>query len=187
MKRASSFRASSFEQLAIPHMDAAFTLAHWLVRSRPDAEDIVQDAYLRAYRGYDGFAGDNIKPWLLAIVRNVAYRRLSDRTRASNVIAFDDAFRTDPGGEPGEARIASDDPDPEQLLIRDGERACVLSALEALPPNLREVLVLRELEELSYRDIASIIAAPIGTVMSRIARGREQLREVLLARTRKEA
>jgi RNA polymerase sigma-70 factor (ECF subfamily) len=180
-------RVDEFERLAVPHMGAAFSLAFWLTRSRSDAEDTVQDAYLRAYRGFAGFSGGDIKPWLLAIVRNAAYRLLGNRRRGSNIVSFDEAFQTEPGEEPGVDRVASDAPTPELLLIRDGERAGLLAALETLAPTLREVLVLRELEGMTYREIASVIGAPIGTVMSRLARGREQLRSVLTAHRKKEA
>jgi RNA polymerase sigma-70 factor, ECF subfamily len=124
---------------------------------------------------------------LLAIVRNVAYRMLTSQKRGSNVISFDDAFQVESDDEPGIYRLANDDPTPEQILIGKGERAELLAALETLAPALREVLVLRELEGLAYREIATVIGAPVGTVMSRLARGRENLRRVLVAHRKKEA
>lgn len=168
---------SNFERAALPHMDAAFNLAFWLVRSRPDAEDIVQDAYLRAFRAYDSLTGD-IRPWLLTIVRNVAYRWHANRSRSGNVISFDEAF---PGrsGEAGEASIASDAASAEAVLIGDGERAMVLAALAQLPPAYREVIVLREIETFSYREIADVTGVPVGTVMSRLSRARAELKIVL--------
>src|SRR5262245_22785581 len=177
---------TTFEQCALPHLDAAHNLAYWLVRSRPDAEDIVQDAFVRAFRAFGTFRGGDIKPWLLTIVRNVAYRWLSVRKRASNVVSIEDAFgpRADDGA--GDAWIASDEPSPEALLIGAQERARVLTALAALPPAFREVLVLREIEELPYGEIADIIGTPVGTVMSRLSRARAELRNRLSALIEKE-
>ena len=180
-------RRSSFETLAVPHMPAAFTLAYWLVRSRADAEDIVQDAYIRAYRAFDTFEGEDCKPWVLAIVRNRALTFLGQRKRASNVVPFEDAFHTLEGEEPGESRIPSNEPSAEAAMITDGERAAVMQALSELPPLFREVLILREIEELSYRDIADVAGIPIGTVMSRLARARDRLRDIVVAQNKKEA
>jgi RNA polymerase sigma-70 factor (ECF subfamily) len=169
---------SSFERLALPCMDAAFNLAFWLVRSRPDAEDIVQESYMRAFRAFHGFAGPDVRPWLLAIVRNVAYRWLSNRRRAANVISIDEAFDR-AGDEPAEAQLVADTPSPEAQLIGEVDRAIVKNALAELPPIFREVLVLREIEGFSYREIAEVTGAPVGTVMSRLARGRRELRKTL--------
>jgi RNA polymerase sigma-70 factor (ECF subfamily) len=166
-----------FEALALPCMEAAYNLAFWLVRSRPDAEDVVQEAYLRAMRAFDGFRGDDMRPWLLAIVRNTAYRWLNNRRRSDTVVSLDEAF-ADGGGE-GANQIATDEPTAEQRVIGAAERDYVLRALAELPPAFREVLVLREIEDLSYRDIAEVTGAPIGTVMSRLSRGRGELRKVL--------
>jgi len=160
-------------------MEAAFNLAFWLVRSRPDAEDIVQEAYLRAFRAFDSFRGDDIRPWLLAIVRNTAYRWLSNRRRSGTVISLEQAF-ADGGDEgTGARQIAADEPTAEERLIGAAERDYVQRALAELPPAFREVLVLREIEGFSYRDIAEVTGAPIGTVMSRLSRGRGELRKVL--------
>jgi len=169
---------SSFERLTLPHLDAAFNLAFWLVRSETDAEDIVQESYMRAFRGFHGFAGTDVKPWLMAIVRNAAYRWLSNRRRSANVISLDEAFGG-PGEEPPEAQIASEDPTPEAALMGEVDRGLVRSALAELPPIFREVIVLREIEGLAYRDISRVTGAPIGTVMSRLARGRRELRKTL--------
>jgi RNA polymerase sigma-70 factor (ECF subfamily) len=168
-----------FEPLALPCMEAAFNLAFWLLRSRPDAEDVVQEAYLRAFRAFDSFRGDDIRPWLLAIVRNTAYRWLSNRRRSGTVISLEEAF-ADGGDEgTGARQIATDEPTAEERLIGAAERDYVQRALAELPPAFREVLVLREIEGFSYRDIAEVTGAPIGTVMSRLARGRGELRKVL--------
>ncbi len=167
-----------FEQLATPHMAAAFNLAYWIVRDRADADDVVQDAYLRAFRAFGGFKGDDIRPWLLTIVRNVAYRALQGRKRAGNVVSLDAALQ--PRGEASVREIASDAPSSEAVLIAAGERGQVLAALAEVPLVFRDVVVLREMEGLSYREIADVTGAPIGTVMSRLARGREELRKNLL-------
>jgi RNA polymerase sigma-70 factor (ECF subfamily) len=158
-------------------MEAAFNLAFWLVRSRTDAEDVVQEAYLRAFRSFDSFRGEDIRPWLLAIVRNSAYRWLSNRRRSGTVVSLEEAF-VDGEGE-GTNQIATDEPTAEERLIGAAERDYVLRALAELPPAFREVLVLREIEGFSYRDIAEVTGAPIGTVMSRLSRGRGELRKVL--------
>lgn len=166
-----------FERVAVIHMDAAYNLAYWLVRDRDDAEDVVQDAYLRAFRAFDGVTGKDIKPWLLTIVRHVAYRWLSVRKRRSNVVPLDGAI---PGDDDERAiEVASDAPSAEDMLVGRADQALVRSALAELPPAFREVIVLREFEELSYRDIAEVTGMPVGTVMSRLARGRDQLRERL--------
>ena len=170
---------SSFERLALPQMDAAFNLAFWLVRDQADAEDIVQESYLRAFRAFNGFAGPDFKPWLLAIVRNAAFRWLSNRRRSGNVISIDEAFAGRAGEEPAEAQIAAEEPTPEAQLLGKIDRDLVRKALDELPPIFREVLVLREIEGLAYREIAEAAGAPIGTIMSRLARGRNELRKAL--------
>lgn len=170
---------SRFERLALPCMEAAYNLAFWLLRSRPDAEDVVQEAYLRALRAFDGFRGDDIRPWLLAIVRNCAYRWLSNRRRSGSVVSLEQAFAGSGEDDIGGREIASDAPSAEERLIGAAERDYLLRALAELPPALREVLVLREIEGLSYREIAEVTGAPIGTVMSRLSRGRAELRKTL--------
>jgi RNA polymerase sigma-70 factor (ECF subfamily) len=169
---------AEFERLALPHMDAAYTLAFWLLRSRPDAEDAVQDAYLRAFRAFRNVEGD-IRPWLLKIVRNVALRKLSERARAANVIPFDTAYSDRLGSERAALQVAADAPSAEDVAIEAGEQAMVRAALAELAPTFREALVLREIEALSYREIAGLTGIPIGTVMSRLARARAELRKVL--------
>ena len=172
---------TTFEHAALPHMDAAYNLAYWLVRSRPDAEDVVQEAFLRAFKSYHSLTGADIRPWLLTIVRNVAYRWLANRNRGGNVISFDEAFPGRTGDQAGEANIASDAASAEAVLIGDSERAMVIAALARLPPVYREVIVLREIEDLPYRDIANVTGVPVGTVMSRLSRGRAELKKVLTA------
>jgi RNA polymerase sigma factor (sigma-70 family) len=168
-----------FERLLLMHTDAAYNLAYWLVRNPDDAQDVVQDAFLRAFRAQDSVVADDIKPWLLTIVRNTAYRWLAVRKRTANVISFDGAVspRDDEFGPA--LQVPSDDPSPEDLLVSNGDQALVRTALAELPPAVREVIVLRELEDMSYREIADITNVPIGTVMSRLARARDQLRLAL--------
>ena len=175
-------RLDQFERLALPHMTAAHTLAYWLMRNRSDAEDVVQDAYLRAFRGFSGFRGGDFRVWLLTIVRNAAFRAMSDRSRQSNVFPLRDAL---PAVDPVED-MASADPSPEDQLIAKNDQALVLRALEELPPLNREALVLREVEGLTYKDIATVTGVPVGTVMSRLARGREQLRAKLETQAEKD-
>jgi RNA polymerase sigma-70 factor (ECF subfamily) len=170
--------ASRFERLALPQLEAAYNLAFWLTRSRPDADDIVQDAYVRALRAFDGFRGDDIKPWLLAIVRNVAYRWLANRQRARNIVSLEETLAGTTAESPMD-QLASDEPSAEQMMMGAVERDYVLRALAELPPAFREVIVLREIEGLAYREIAEVTGTPVGTVMSRLARGRSELRKEL--------
>ncbi len=172
-------RLHEFERMALAHMDAAYNLAYWLVRNRDDAEDVVQDAYLRAFKALDTLTGEDVRPWLLAIVRNVAYRWLSVRKRTANVISIEGALSGRDDSDAPVMELASEDPSAEDVLVGRAEQALVRAALAELPPAFREAIVLRELEGLSYRDIAKVTSTPIGTVMSRLARARDQLRERL--------
>ena len=170
---------SRFERLALPCMEAAYNLAFWLVRSRTDAEDVVQEAYLRALRSFETFRGEDIRPWLLAIVRNAAYRWLNQRRRFDNVVSLQEAYGGNAEEEGQRMEPVADVPSAEQQLIGAAERDYVLRALAELPPAFREAVVLREIEGLSYRGIAEVTGAPVGTVMSRLSRGREELRKAL--------
>jgi RNA polymerase sigma-70 factor (ECF subfamily) len=151
-----------FEALAMPHLDAAYNLARWLTRNSAEADDIVQDAMLRAFRAFDGFRGEAAKPWLLAIVRNCHLNMMGQKKRQAAL----------PLGE----EITADDPTPEGHALASDDGRRLNAALAKLPEEFREVVVLRELEEMSYREIADVTGAPIGTVMSRLARGRALLR-----------
>ena len=167
----------SFEQQALPHLDAAWSLAFWLMRDRADAEDVVQDAYIRALRGFAGFRGEDMRPWLLAIVRNVAWRALAVRRRnTNNVIPIEAAYSRADEDQAGPMDIPSDEPSAETRLIEAGDRVLLTRALDAMTPLFREVLVLREIEEMSYAEIAAVIGIPQGTVMSRLSRARAELR-----------
>ncbi len=152
----------SFEQTVLPHLDAAYNLARWLVRDPALAEDLVQDALVRALRHFESLRGDNPRAWLLQIVRRAAYDAMTDRGRG---VSLDGA----------ELDLADPAPDPEASLAAGENLAQLDRALAALPIELRECLVLRELEELSYKDIARITGVPIGTVMSRLWRARRTL------------
>lgn len=158
-----------FERLVLPHMDAAHNLAFWIIRNREEAEEAVQEAMLRAFRFFDGLRGDDAKAWLLGIVRNTCYTLHARAPDAARHEAFDEDIHTaeEPLG------------DPERAALARADSAAVNRALAALPAKFREVLVLRELEGLSYREIAAVAQVPMGTVMSRLARARSQLRRAL--------
>jgi len=159
-------RRRRFEAQALPHLDAAYNLARRLSRSPVDADDIVQDAMLRAFRAFDGFRGGDAKAWLLTIVRN-CWASAGSATRRRGHSRLDDENLTAP------------ESDPEQTAIQAGTRRRLDAVIAALPEEFREVLILRELEDLSYREIAQVTGTPIGTVMSRLARARALLRETV--------
>ena len=163
-------KLASFEEAVLPHVDAAYNLAHWLTRNDTDAEDVVQESYLRAFKFFVGFRGEDGRSWLLAIVRNTCYTWMQRNRSPDLMVPVDDELH----------EIESTDLNPEALLMQKAETLTVRRALEELPVEFREVLVLRELEEMSYRDIASITDLPLGTVMSRLARGRKQLQLALI-------
>jgi RNA polymerase sigma-70 factor (ECF subfamily) len=154
-----------FEALALPHLDSAYNLARWLARNDHDASDIVQEAYLRAFESFAGLRGDNARPWLLAIVRNTCFTWLARNRRPDRQLPFEDDEHADQDSWS----------DPAQCASQADERRRVDAAIERLPSEFREVVVLREIEELSYKEIASVLAVPIGTVMSRLSRGRHLL------------
>jgi len=160
-----------FEAQALPHLDAAYNLARWLARSSADADDIVQEAILRAYRGFDGFRGDDAKPWLLAIVRNCFFTAAGQARQRMGVPLPEEHAENDADALIDEA------PDPELIVMRADQRQKLDHIIAGLPQEFREVLILREMEDLSYRDIAQVTGSPIGTVMSRLARARALLKE----------
>ena len=160
-----------FEQTVLPHLDAAYNLARWLTRDQQDAEDVVQEAFLRALRHFNSFKGGDARPWLLAIVRNTYYTwRKQNRMPQDEMVLEEEKHP-----------VADESSDPEMLLLRETDRQLIQSALRKLPKEFMEVIVLREFEELSYKQIAEVIQIPCGTVMSRLARARKRLVQLLLA------
>lgn len=168
-------RSHRFQQLALPHLDAAYNLARWLSGSAGDADDVVQEAFVRAFRFFDTFHGENARPWLLAIVRRTWYTEWRRRANSLEVAPFDEQFDETSAFEETCSTFA----DPQTLLLQGEHARLVHEALEKLPVEFREVLILRELEDMSYRDIAVIADLPLGTVMSRLARGRRKLAALL--------
>jgi len=162
-------RLSEFERKVLPHLDAAYNLARFLMRNEQDAEDVVQEAALRAFRFFDDFRGENSRAWFLRIVRNTSFTVLKKNHPDEMNIAFDEELH---GGQtpPMDAGVALD---------RAQDRQSVRAAIEQLPPEFREAITLRELEGASYKEIADIAGVPIGTVMSRLARARRQLQLIL--------
>ena len=163
-----------FEAVVLPHLDAAHNLARWLIRREAEAQDVVQEAILRAYRFFGGFRGGDPRAWLLTIVRNTCYTWLANARGAYEAEEFDEALHAVP------------EETPESLAIAGAERERLARALEGLPRRSREVLVLRELEGFSYKEIAEITGIPIGTVMSSLSRARDRLQRALGAEDRKE-
>jgi RNA polymerase sigma factor (sigma-70 family) len=155
----------NFEEAVMPHLDAAYNLARWLTRNEADAQDMVQEAYLRALRFFGGFHGTDARAWLLTIVRNTCYTWLK-RNRSQELSGdFEEVVLTK----------ESDEPDPEVSHVLKVQSQLINEAIEKLPVEFREVVILRELEELSYKEIAAITGLPIGTVMSRLSRARKRL------------
>lgn len=157
------------EEVLLPHLDAAYNLARWLTRDDRDAEDIVQEAYLRAIKHFATFRGGNARPWVLTIVRNTYYTWIQHNRLTEPIDPFDDEKDI----------FISDAPNPEMLLQQESDKQMIRRALEKLPSHFLEVIVLREFEELSYQQIADVVQIPIGTVMSRLARARKRLAELL--------
>jgi RNA polymerase sigma-70 factor (ECF subfamily) len=166
----------NFEEAVMPHLRAAYNLARWLTRDKADAEDVVQEAYLRAFKHFSSFHGRDGRPWLLAIVRNTAYTWMQHNRSPELTIPLDDELH----------EIESKDLNPEALLLQSADTQMVRQVLEELPVEFREVIVLRELEGLSYKQIADVAEIPLGTVMSRLARARKRLQQSLASRGNKE-
>jgi RNA polymerase sigma-70 factor (ECF subfamily) len=163
----------NFEQKVLPHLDAAYNLARWLTRNEQDAQDVVQEAYICAFRFFGQFRGGSARPWLLRIVRNSCYTWLQQNRPPQPTTEFDEKlFGPDPLS-----------PNPEAILLHNERGTMLRHALERLPPKFREVVILRELEGLSYKEIAEVTGIPAGTVMSRLSRARGGLRESLSNQT----
>ena len=160
-----------FEDAVLPHLNAAYNLARWLTRNDQDAEDVVQEAYLRAWKFFGSFHGGESRPWLLTIVRRTCYTWLQHNRAHEEVTEFDDERHS----------VASEAANPETLLLHRVDAQELRHALEALPMEFREVIILRELEDCSYKEIAAITDVPLGTVMSRLARARQRLQHWLVS------
>jgi len=161
-----------FEQIVLPHLDAAYNLARWLTRNDEDAEDVVQEACLRAFKFFGGFYGGDSRAWLLTIVRNTCYTWLRHNRAHELTTPFDETIHD----------VECEGLNPEALLLHQADQQLLRRALEALPVESREVIVLRELEGLSYKEIGAIADIPLGTVMSRLARARKRLQHDLAKR-----
>lgn len=161
--------ARAFEEVVLPHLDAAFNYARWLTKNDADAEDVIQDACVRAIRFFPSLRDDDARPWLFAIVRNTWYSRISRRASPAEALPLDPRKH-----DPADGAL-----DPEAQLLQQHLVAAVRDAIERLPVDFREVLVLREIEGMSYKEIASVLCVPVGTVMSRLARARDRLSAVL--------
>jgi RNA polymerase sigma factor, sigma-70 family len=168
-------KVANFEEAILPYLDAAYNLARWLTRNDADAEDIVQEAILRAFKFFSGFHGHNGRAWTLRIVRNTYYSWLQKNRAGENNSEFDEEIH------------GIDQSNPETILIENVGRLELKQMLDELPVGFREIIVLRELEGLSYKEIANIIDLPLGTVMSRLARARERLMAGAAARQKEGA
>ena len=166
---------ASFEETILPHLDAAHNLARWLLRNEQDAQDVVQEAYLRAFRSFSGFHGTNGRAWLLTIVRNTSYTLLKKNRAVDFTTPFDEEIHAT-----GHESVS-----PATILEHSEDAELIREAMDELPAEFREILVLRHQEGLSYKEIANIARIPLGTVMSRLARARDKLKEYLAVRMSK--
>src|ERR1700719_2285016 len=171
-------RRERFEQTVLPHLDAAYNLARWLTRNDQDAQDVTQEACLRAFRFFDGYQGGNMRSWLLTILRNTCYTWLHQNRRANSTEEFNEEIHSSE---------VSGSADPEIQVLASVDKETLNRALEDLPDVFREALVLREMEGMSYKEIGDVTSASLGTVMSRLARARTRLRQSLGAAMGKES
>jgi len=169
-------KLTQFDQSILPHMNAAYNLARWLTRNEHDAEDMVQEAYLRAFKFFNTFHGLDGRSWLLSIVRNVCYTWLQQNRAQELTTMFDEETHS----------VDGDTSNPATLMLQSDDQQIVRQAVEELPVEFREVVVLRELEGFSYNEIAEVAKIPLGTVMSRLARARERLKQLLCNRLKME-
>jgi RNA polymerase sigma-70 factor, ECF subfamily len=167
---------ASFEAMMLPHMDAAHNLARWLLRNEQDAQDVVQEAYLRAFKSFGGFHGSNGRAWLLTIVRNTSYTLLKKNRAVDLTTTFDEEIHAT-----GHNSVS-----PATILEHAEDAELIKNAMDELPVEFREILILRHQESLSYNEIGEILKIPVGTVMSRLARARGKLKEYLAARISKD-
>jgi RNA polymerase sigma-70 factor (ECF subfamily) len=169
-------QVASFEQVVLPHTGAGYNLARWLLRNDHDAEDVMQEAMVRAFRFFDGFSGTNPRAWLLAVVRNSAYTFLQKNRARELGIEFDEELHSEPDSD-GRTPVT-----PEVLVLRSVQQRSLNEAVDALPVEFREVFVLRDMEGLSYKEIADLVHIPVGTVMSRLCRARRRLQAAIARR-----
>jgi len=167
---------ASFEEMMLPHLDAAHNLARWLLRNEQDAQDVVQEAYLRAFKSFGGFHGSNGRAWLLTIVRNTSYTLLKKNRAVDLTTTFDEEIHA----------TGHESASPATILEHAEDAELIRKAMDELPAEFREILILRHQEDLSYKEIGEIVKIPAGTVMSRLARARVKLKEYLAARIGKE-
>ena len=167
---------TSFEAMMLPHLDAAHNLARWLMRNEQDAQDVVQEAYLRAFKSFSGFHGSNGRAWLLTIVRNTSYTLLKKNRAADLTTTFEEEIHAN----------VCESASPAIILEHAEDAESIKRAMNELPTEFREILTLRHQEELSYQEIGEILKIPIGTVMSRLARARGKLREYLASQMSQE-
>jgi RNA polymerase sigma-70 factor (ECF subfamily) len=165
-------RLRLFEELILPHLNSAHNLARWMTRNDQDAQDVVQESYLRAFRFFDSYRGGDGKAWLLEVVRNTCFTFQRREMRKSTGVVFDEAAHTP----------SVHQPNAEDALVEAGNREILRLCIASLPEPFREVLVMRELEEMSYRQIAEVVGVPPGTVMSRLSRARKRLEECAKSR-----
>jgi RNA polymerase sigma-70 factor (ECF subfamily) len=170
-------KAARFNRIVVPHLDAAYNYARWLTRNSADAEDVAHEALLRALQFFDSFNREQVRPWLLAIVRNTFYTWLKKNRPPELAEPFNDDS-SNPAGQSA---------DPSEEAILNADRRALAEAIERLPREFREPVILRELEEMSYQEIAVILEIPIGTVMSRLARARQKLAQAIAGGQRKDA
>lgn len=170
-------RTQRFEALVMPHLEAAYNVARWMTRNASDAEDIAQEAMLRAFRFFDTFRGEDGRVWLLTIVRNTYLTWIRRQAPQQNSAEFDERIHTDL-----EAAVT-----PERSVLAQAKSEDVRRAIEQLPPEYREVILMREIEELSYKEMAAITQSPLGTVMSRLSRARSMLRHLIVKESGLEA
>ena len=168
-------RKARFDATVMPHLNAGYNLARWLLKNDADAQDVVQDSLLRAFRFFDGLKGDDARPWLLGIVRNTAFTWLREQGKYADHVEFND----DRDSDASDPAFVAGSNNPEQFLLRKIDAQRLNDAIENLPAIYREVIVLRELEDMAYEQIAAIAAMPVGTVMSRLSRARAILRKTL--------
>ncbi|MGA8025525.1 MAG: sigma-70 family RNA polymerase sigma factor [Bryobacteraceae bacterium] len=161
--------SGNFEQEVLPHLNSAYNFARWLTRNDEDAEDVAQEAYLRAFKSYHGFRGGDARPWLLKIVRNVYYTSSRKNSPLQFIDLDEDLIRSHPSL-----------PNAEEALIQESDGMLIRRALEMLPTRAREMVTLRELEGMSYKEIAMVMEVPTGTVMSTLSRVRARLRQSLI-------